>query len=222
MDERKIQILMDSLLPLLKAGVAFTIPLSLISFAIGLILAVLTAIVRISSWRIPKLIFRFYVWVIRGTPLLVQLFIIFYGLPAIGITLEPLTAAIIGFSLSVGAYSSEIVRAAIVSIPKGQWEASFSVGMTRSQALRRVILPQATRVSVPPLANTFIGLVKDTSLAASITYMEMFRTSQQIVATTYEPLLLFCEVGVIYLLFCSILSALQNYLERRLARYSAG
>ncbi len=222
MDERKIQILIDSLLPLLKAGVAFTIPLTLISFAIGLILAVMTAIVRISSWRIPKLIFRFYVWVIRGTPLLVQLFIIFYGLPAIGITLEPLTAAIIGFSLSVGAYSSEIVRAAIVSIPKGQWEASFSVGMTRSQALRRVILPQASRVSVPPLANTFIGLVKDTSLAASITYMEMFRTSQQIVATTYEPLLLYCEVGVIYLLFCSILSALQNYLERRLARYSAG
>ncbi|MEC0092179.1 amino acid ABC transporter permease [Paenibacillus macquariensis] len=221
MDERKIQIVLDSLLPLLKAGVAFTIPLTLISFAIGLFLAVLTAIVRISSWRIPKLIFRFYVWVIRGTPLLVQLFIIFYGLPAIGITLEPLTAAIIGFSLSVGAYSSEIVRAAIVSIPKGQWEAASSIGMTRSQALRRIILPQATRVSVPPLANSFIGLVKDTSLAASITYMEMFRTSQQIVATTYEPLLLYCEVGVIYLLFCSILSTLQNYLERRLARYSA-
>lgn len=221
MDDRQIQILIDSLLPLLKAGVAFTIPLTLISFVIGLLLAVLTALVRISSWTILKLIFRFYVWVIRGTPLLVQLFIIFYGLPAVGITLEPLTAAIIGFSLSVGAYSSEIVRAAIQSIAKGQWEAAFSVGMTRGQALRRVILPQATRVSVPPLANTFIGLVKDTSLAASITYMELFRTSQQIVATTYEPLLLYCEVGVIYLLFCTVLSTLQNYLERRLARYSA-
>lgn len=221
MDERQIQIIMDSLLPLLKAGVAFTIPLTLISFVIGLLLAVLTALVRISSWTILKLIFRFYVWVIRGTPLLVQLFIIFYGLPAIGITLEPLTAAIIGFSLSVGAYSSEIVRAAIQSISKGQWEAAFSVGMTRGQALRRVILPQATRVSVPPLANTFIGLVKDTSLAASITYMELFRTSQQIVATTYEPLLLYCEVGVIYLLFCTVLSTLQNYLEKRLSRYSA-
>lgn len=221
MDDRQIQILIDSLLPLLKAGVAFTIPLTLISFVIGLLLAVLTALVRISSWTILKLIFRFYVWVIRGTPLLVQLFIIFYGLPAIGITLEPLTAAIIGFSLSVGAYSSEIVRAAIQSIHKGQWEAAFSVGMTWGQALRRVILPQATRVSVPPLANTFIGLVKDTSLAASITYMELFRTSQQIVATTYEPLLLYCEVGVIYLLFCTVLSTLQNYLERRLARYSA-
>ncbi|AOZ94439.1 amino acid ABC transporter permease [Paenibacillus crassostreae] len=221
MDDRTIQILIDSLLPLLKAGVAFTIPLSLISFVFGLLLALLTALIRISTWTIPKLIARFYVWVIRGTPLLVQLFILFYGLPAIGVTLEPLTAAIIGFSLNVGAYSSEILRAAILSIHKGQWEAAFSVGMTRGQALRRVILPQATRVSVPPLANTFISLVKDTSLAASITYMEMFRTAQQIVATTYEPLLLYCEVAVIYLVFCSVLSTLQNYLEKRLAKYSA-
>jgi cystine transport system permease protein len=221
MDDRKIQILIDSLLPLLKAGVAFTIPLTLISFILGLLLAVLTALVRLSPWTIPKLIARFYVWIIRGTPLLVQLFIIFYGLPSIGIILEPLTAAIIGFSLSVGAYSSEIVRAAIVSIHKGQWEAAFSVGMTRNQALRRVILPQAARVSIPPLSNTFISLVKDTSLAASITYMEMFKTAQQVAATSYEPLLLYCEVAVIYLIFCSVLSALQNYLEKRLARYSA-
>ncbi|MDQ0195591.1 amino acid ABC transporter permease [Paenibacillus wynnii] len=221
MDDRKIQILIDTLLPLLKAGVAFTIPLTLVSFAIGLLLAVLTALVRLSSWRIPKLIAGFYVWVIRGTPLLVQLFIIFYGLPAVGIILQPFTAAVIGFSLSVGAYSSEIVRAAIISIHKGQWEAAFSVGMTRGQALRRVILPQATRVSIPPLANSFISLVKDTSLAATITYVEMFRTSQQVVATTYEPLLIYSEVGVIYLLFSTVLSTLQNYLEKRFDRYSA-
>jgi len=221
MDDRKIQILIDSLLPLLKAGVAFTIPLTLVSFALGLLLAVLTALVRLSPWTLPKLIARFYVWVIRGTPLLVQLFIIFYGLPAVGIILEPFTAAVIGFSLSVGAYASEIVRAAILSIHKGQWEAAFSVGMTRGQALRRVILPQAARVSVPPLANSFISLVKDTSLAAAITYTEMFRTSQQIVATTYEPLLLYCEAGLIYLLFSSVLSALQNHLEKRFDRYSA-
>jgi len=220
MDDRKIQILMDSLLPLLKAGVAFTIPLTLVSFAIGLILAVITALARLSSWRIPKLIARFYVWVIRGTPLLLQLFIIFFGLPTVGIILDPFIAAVIGFSLSVGAYSSEIVRAAIISIHKGQWEAAFSVGMTRGQALRRVILPQATRVTVPPLANSFISLVKDTSLAASITYVEMLRTAQQI-AVTYEPLLLYCEAGVIYLLFSTVLSALQNYLEKRFDRYSA-
>lgn len=221
MDDRKIQIFLDSLLPLLKAGVAFTIPLALVSFVLGLLLAILTALARLSPLVIPKLIARFYVWVIRGTPLLVQLFIIFYGLPAVGIVLDPFIAATIGFTLSVGAYSSEIVRAAILSIQKGQWEAAFSVGMTRAQALRRIILPQAARVSVPPLSNSFISLVKDTSLAATITYTEMFRTAQQVTATSYEPLLIYCEAGLFYLLFCSVLSALQNYLEKRLDRYSA-
>ncbi|QWU16805.1 cystine transport system permease protein [Paenibacillus sophorae] len=222
MDDRKIQIVIDSLLPLLKAGVAFTIPLTLVSFALGLLLAVATALVRLSSWKIPVLIARFYVWIIRGTPLLVQLFIIFFGLPSVGITLEPFTAAVIGFTLSVGAYGSEIVRAAILSIHKGQWEAAYSVGMTRIQALRRIILPQAARVSVPPLANSFISLVKDTSLAATITYVEMFRTAQQIAAVTYEPLLVYSEAAVFYLVFCTVLTVLQDYLEKRLSRYSAG
>lgn len=221
MDDRKLQIFMDSLLPLFKAGVAYTIPLALFSFVLGLLLAVATALIRLSSWRIPELIARFYVWIIRGTPLLVQLFIIFYGLPSAGIVLDPFIAAVIGFTLSVGAYSSEIVRAAILSIPKGQWEAAYSVGMTRGQALRRIILPQAARVSVPPLANSFISLVKDTSLAAGITYVEMFRTAQQITATTYEPLLLYSEAALFYLLFCSVLSGLQNVLEKRFDRYTA-
>ncbi|MFB5267825.1 amino acid ABC transporter permease [Paenibacillus enshidis] len=220
MDDRKIQILIDSFWPLLKAGVAFTIPLALISFALGLILALATALVRLSNWKIPNLIARFYVWVIRGTPLLVQLYIIFYGLPSIGVVLNPFLAAIIGFTLSVGAYNSEIFRAAIQSIPTGQWEAASSLGMTRAQALRRVILPQAARVSVPPLGNSFISLVKDTSLAATITYIEMFRASQQISATTYEPLLVYTEAGVIYLAFSSVLSALQNYLEKRTSRHA--
>ncbi|KWX77414.1 L-cystine transport system permease protein TcyB [compost metagenome] len=221
MDDRKIQIFLDSLLPLLKAGVAFTIPLAVVSFILGLLLAIFTALIRLSPWTLPKLIARFYVWIIRGTPLLVQLFIIFYGLPAVGIILDPFIAATIGFTLSVGAYSSEIVRAAILSIHKGQWEAAFSVGMTRAQALRRVILPQAARVSVPPLSNSFISLVKDTSLAATITYVEIFKTAQQITATSYEPLLLYSEAALFYLLFCSVLSVLQNYLEKRLDRYSA-
>ncbi|MNO18370.1 L-cystine transport system permease protein TcyB [compost metagenome] len=221
MDDRKIQIFLDSLLPLLKAGVAFTIPLAVVSFILGLLLAIFTALIRLSPWTLPKLIARFYVWIIRGTPLLVQLFIIFYGLPAVGIILDPFIAATIGFTLSVGAYSSEIVRAAILSIHKGQWEAAFSVGMTRGQALRRVILPQAARVSVPPLSNSFISLVKDTSLAATITYVEIFKTAQQITATSYEPLLLYSEAALFYLLFCSVLSVLQNYLEKRLDRYSA-
>ncbi|MGG6314193.1 amino acid ABC transporter permease [Paenibacillus macerans] len=221
MDERIWNIIVDSFLPLLKAGVAFTVPLTLISFALGLLLAVLTALARLSSVSLLRQIARFYVWVIRGTPLLVQLFIIFYGLPSVGVTLDPFPAAVIGFTLSVGAYGSEIVRAAILSIHEGQWEAAYSLGMTRLQALRRIILPQASRVSVPPLANSFISLVKDTSLAATITYTEMFRTGQQIAATTYEPLIVYSEAGVIYLIFSTVLSALQNYLEKRLGRFSA-
>jgi cystine transport system permease protein len=159
------------------------------------------------------------VWIVRGTPLLVQLFIIFYGLPAVGITLDGLTAAIIGFTLNVGAYNSEVIRAAILSIPKGQWEAAYSVGMTYNQALRRVILPQAARVSVPPLFNSFISLIKDTSLAATITVTEMFQIAQRITAATYEPLWMYIEVAFIYLMFCSVLSAVQHKAEKRLERY---
>lgn len=221
MDERKIQILIDSLLPMIKAGLQFTIPLTLISFALGLVLAILVALVRL--WKIPVLnqIAGIYVWIIRGTPLLVQLFIIFYGLPSIGIEFDPFPAAVIGFTLNMGAYNSEIVRAAIQSISNGQWEAASSLGMTRGQALRRIILPQAARVSVPPLSNSFISLVKDTSLAYTITVIEMFQVSKQISATTYEPLLIYCEVAVLYLVLCTVLNALQNVMEKRLARFSA-
>jgi len=220
MDDRQIDILLDSLLPLLKAGVAFTIPLTLISFSLGLLIAIFTALARLSSLGILKAIASFYVWVIRGTPLLVQLFIIFYGLAYVGIILDPFIASVIGFSLSVGAYGSEIVRAAIQSIQKGQWEAAYSLNMTRWQTLRRIIIPQAARVSIPPLGNSFISLVKDTSLAASITYVEMFRVAQEINAAKYEPLLIYCEVAVIYLLFCSVLTWLQSFMEKRLARHT--
>jgi L-cystine transport system permease protein len=224
MDDRTLRvigILHDSFFPLLKAGLAFTVPLTLISFALGLIVAFLTAVARLSNIKVLDSIARFYVWIIRGTPLLVQLFIIFYGLPSIGLTLDAFTSAVIGFTLSVGAYNSEILRAAILSIPKGQWEAAFSIGMTHKQAMRRVVLPQAARVSVPPLANSFISLVKDTSLAATITVTEMFQVGQQVAATTYEPLWVYSEAAVIYLMFSTVLSAGQNRLEKRLERYVA-
>ena len=221
MNDRIIHILSSSFLPMLEACIKVTVPLTLISFLLGLIIALLTALARISNIKPLVLITKFYVWIIRGTPLLVQLFIIFYGLPASGITLNALTAAVIGFTLSVGAYNSEIIRAAILSIPKGQWEAGYSIGMTDRQVLRRIILPQAVRVSIPPLSNSFISLVKDTSLAASITVTEMFQIGQRITATTYEPLWIYCEVAFIYLVFCTFLSGLQSGLEKKLDRYVA-
>ncbi len=144
-----IDIMQSSFMPMLKEAVFTTIPLTLITFIIGIILATLTALARISGSRILQWIARIYVSIIRGTPLLVQLFIIFYGLPTLNIEVEPYTATVIGFSLNVGAYASEIIRASILSIPKGQWEATYTIGMTYPQALKRVILPQATRVSIP-------------------------------------------------------------------------
>lgn len=216
--ERIIGILSDSFFPLLKAGIYFTIPLTLIAFVLGLILAFLTALARLSNFKPLVAIATIYVWVFRGTPLLVQLFILFYGLPSMGITLDPFPAAIIGFTLNKGAYSSEIIRAAILSISKGQWEAAYSIGMTKSQAMRRVILPQAVRVSIPPLGNSFISLVKDTSLAATITVTEMFQKGQQISSVTYEPLWLYIEVAFIYLMFSTVLSYAQSKLEHRYDR----
>jgi L-cystine transport system permease protein len=215
---RILGILSDSFFPILQAGLYFTIPLTLISFVLGTLLAFFTALGRLSNIKALNAIAKFYVWIFRGTPLLVQLFILFYGLPSMGITLNPFPAAVIGFTLNVGAYSSEIIRAAIQSIPKGQWEAAFSIGMTKSQAMRRIILPQAVRVSLPPLGNSFISLVKDTSLAATITVTEMFQKGQQIASVTYEPLWLYIEVAFIYLIFSTFLSSIQARLEKRFER----
>jgi len=214
-----LNLMLDSLGPLLWAALLFTAPLTLLSFAFGLVVGLATALARLFGSRPLRSIARFYVWVFRGTPLLVQLFLIFYGLPSVGIVLDAFVAALIGFTLNVGAYTSEILRAVISSVPKGQWEAAYSIGMTWSQSMRRTILPQAARVAVPPLSNTFISLVKDTSLAAAITVPELFQAAQRIVATTYEPLILYVEAALIYLLLSSVLSALQVRVEERFGRY---
>jgi cystine transport system permease protein len=211
--------MLDSFPTLLWAGIRFTIPLTLLSFALGLALGLVTAVARLFGPAPISALARFYVWIIRGTPLLVQLFVIFYGLPSIGVLLDAFPAALIGFTLNVGAYTSEIIRAAISSVPKGQWEAAYSTGMNWQQAMRRTIVPQAARVSVPPLSNSFISLVKDTSLAAAITVPELFQAAQRIVATTYEPLILYIQAALIYLVLSSVLSALQSRLEMRFSRY---
>jgi cystine transport system permease protein len=214
-----LSLMLESLPALAWACLLFTVPLTLLSFAFGLALGFGVALVRLFAPRPFGLVVRFYVWIIRGTPLLVQLFLIFYGLPSVGIVLDAFPAALIGFTLNIGAYTSEIIRAVLASVPRGQWEASYSIGMTWGQAMRRIILPQAGRIAVPPLSNTFISLIKDTSLAAAITVPELFRAGQRIVATTYEPLLLYIEVALIYLAVSSVLSALQVRLEKRLSRY---
>ncbi|WAJ26355.1 ABC transporter permease subunit [Antarcticirhabdus aurantiaca] len=214
-----LQLMLDSAVPLLTAAVTFTVPLAILSFVFGLCIGFVVAAVRLFGPKWLAWIAATYVWFIRGTPLLVQLFVIFYGLPSVGILIDAFPAALIGFSLSVGAYTSEIIRAALGSIPRGQWEAAYSIGMTRGQALRRTVVPQAVRVAIPPLSNSFISLVKDTSLAAAITVPELFQQAQRIVAVTYEPLILYIEAALIYLVLSSVLSVLQRRLETRFGRY---
>ncbi|HAT2177099.1 TPA: amino acid ABC transporter permease [Raoultella ornithinolytica] len=203
---------------MLYAGLVFTIPITLISFSLGLLLGFIVALIRLYGPAPLKSVVRFYVWIIRSTPLLVQLFLIFYALPSVGITLDAFPAAVIGFTLNVGAFTSEVIRATLLSVAKGQWEAAHSIGMSWGQSLRYIILPQAARVAVPPLSNTFISLVKDTSLASVITVPELFLAAQRIAAVTYQPLILYSEAALLYLLISSVLSYLQSRLELRLER----
>lgn len=215
-NERLWGILVDSFGKIILPGLTMTIPLTVISFTLALIIAIAAAMVQFADVKIFKQMARFYIWVIRGTPLLVQLFVIFYGLPNLGIVIDPFPAAVIVFSINEGAYCAETIRAALESVPAGQLEAGYCAGMSYLQTMRRIILPQAMRTAFPPLSNSLIAMVKDTSLAANITVTEMFMVTQRIVARTYEPLALYIEVGLIYLLFSTVLTKLQRMGEKRL------
>ncbi|ALE86032.1 amino acid ABC transporter permease [Pseudonocardia sp. HH130629-09] len=221
MDPATWELIGRNLWPMLKATVTMTIPLTAISFVIGLALALLLALARISSITPLTWLARVYISVIRGTPLLVQLFIVFYALPQLGLVIDPFPSAVIAFSLNVGGYAAEIIRAAILSIPKGQWEAAQTIGMGYATTLRRVILPQAARTAVPPLSNTLISLVKDTSLASTILVTELLRVAQLAAAPTFDFFALYGVAAVYYWIVCLILSSVQVRVEARLERYVA-
>jgi cystine transport system permease protein len=215
---RIIKILGESLWPILKAGLLLTMPMTVASFAVGMVIAALTAFLRLSKYKPLQKIAELYVWIFRGTPLLVQLFIVFYGLPSVGIRLNAVTSAILAFSFNVGAYCSETIRASILAIPRGQWDAAASLGMNGPRSLRRIIAPQSLAIAVPSLSNSFISLVKDTSLAANITVVDMFMVTQRVAARTNEPMLLYCLAALIYLAFSTILTWAQGLLEAALSK----
>ena len=214
MNERLFRILLESFPKILLPGLTMTIPLTVISFSLALVIAVVTAIVQFANVKVLKQI-------ARGTPLLVQLYVIFYGLPNLGIMLEPFPSAVLVFSINEGAYCAETIRAALESVPKGQLEAGYCVGMSYMQIMRRILLPQAMRTAFPTLSNNLISMVKDTSLAANITVMEMFMVTQRIASRYYEHLALYIEVALIYLLFCTVLTKLQSWGEKKLSSYGA-
>lgn len=213
------ELFLDSFWPMMKAGFLVSVPLMLISFALGLVVALLVALGRMSKFKLLSAICALYVWVIRGTPLLVQIFIIFYGLPSIGITFTPFVSAILALTISQGAYNSEVIRGALMGIPKGQHEAPQSLGMTKMQTLFHVIIPQAALTAVPALGNSFISLLKDTSLTSVITVVDIFATAKQISARTYKPMLLYCEAALVYLIFSTALTFVQNKAEQLLGKH---
>ena len=216
---RLVNILIASFPKMLLPGLKMTIPLTAISFSIALVIAVIAAMIRVAKVPVLQQLVRFYIWVVRGTPLLVQLYVVFYGLPNLGVVLEPFPTAVLVFSINEGAYCAETMRAAIESIPQGQMEAGMCVGMNWLQTMWHVVLPQAFRTAFPPLSNSLIALVKDTSLAATITVSEMFMGTQRIASRYYEHLALSIEVAIIYLLFCTVLTKLQAVCEKKLAAY---
>lgn len=216
MSERLINILINSFTKILIPGIKVTIPLTLASFAISLIIGLLLALVQVANIKVLKQIAFLYTWIFRGTPLIVQLFIIFFGLPSIGIVLDAFPAAVIGFGLNLGAYNAEVFRASIMAVPKGQTEAAYLIGLKYPHIMTRIVLPQAFPIAFPSLFNNLISLLKDTSLAASITVVELFTVTQQIAARTYEPFALYLEAAFIYLIFSTLLTLLQHYLEKKM------
>lgn len=218
---RALEVWAGAIGPMLLATLKVTIPLSLIAFAIALVLAIITASARLSRFRPLKAIAWLYVWVFRGTPLLVQLFIVFYGLPKLvpSLVLDPWTAAVGTLALNSGAYASEAVRASILSIPRGQYEAAATLDLDRRTTFLKVIAPQAFRIALPPLSNDFIDLVKGTSLVSTITLLDMFMVAQQRAAATFEPFYLYVLVAAIYLVLISVLSLVQAWLEKKASVY---
>ncbi len=216
MTERLAEILITSFTKILIPGIRVTIPLTILSFAFSLVLALFLALFQVANVPVLKQVSRIYVWVFRGTPLLVQLFIIFFGLPSLGIMLDAFPSAVIAFGMNLAAYNAEVIRASILAVPQGQTEAAYLVGLSYPQLMARVVIPQAFPIAFPSLFNNLISLVKDTSLASSITVVELFTTAQQIAARTFEPFALYCEAAVIYLIFCTALTWIQAAVEKRL------
>jgi cystine transport system permease protein len=200
-------------------GLKYTVIITFITIILGLLIGFIIALMRMSAAEILRYPARVYISIIRGTPLLVQLFILYFGLPVIGINLTPFMAAIIGLSLNVGGYSAEIFRGALLAIPKGQWEAAYSINMTYGQALRRVVMPQALRVALPALANTLLSLVKDTSLLSMITVPEMLYQAKIIGGREFDYLTMYILVAIFYWIVCTILAWVQDRLEDRYGRF---
>ncbi|HBO5942604.1 TPA: amino acid ABC transporter permease [Pseudomonas aeruginosa] len=202
--------------PFLLQGAMYTVLFAAVSMVLGLILGFSVAVVRVTKVPVVSQIAAVYVSAFRGTPLLVQIFVLYYGLPSVGIEFTPVTAGILALTLNVAAYLSESMRGAILGIDKGQWEAGLSVGLTWGQTLWNIITPQALRLAVPRLSNSLISLIKDTSLISVITVTELMLATKEVIAETFQPLPLYLAAAGIYWLLSALFERVQKALENRL------
>jgi len=220
MDSRIAGILWESLGKILLAGIKVTIPLTVIGFSLAMVIALVMALAQYAHLKVLSAVARVYIWIFRGTPLLVQLFLAYFGLPKLGIVMDAFPCAVMVFALNEGAYCAETMRSALEAVPEGQIEAGYCVGMNYFQIMIHVVLPQAFRTAFPPLSNSIISMLKDTSLAATITVADMFQSAQRVVGRTYEPLWVYSELALIYLLISTLLTILQRKGEKKLSVYN--
>jgi cystine transport system permease protein len=204
--------------PLMLRGAGYTVLFALAAMVGGLLIGFPVAVMRILPYRLLRWPASLYVSLMRGTPLLVQMFIIYYGLPSVGIEFTPVTAGILALSLNSGAFLSESLRGAIGAVSKGQWAASYSLGLGYWATLSHVVLPQALRIAVPAMSNTLISLIKDTSLVSVITLTELMLSTKEVIATTFQPLPLYLAAAAIYWVLSLLFEALQRRAEQRLNR----
>lgn len=213
-----MEVIWDNL-PFLIQGAYYTLLITIISMFFGSIIAVIVALARLKGNKLVRWLARAYVSIIRGTPTLVQIIIVYYGLADYGLNLQPLTAAYIALSISIGAYLSETLRGAIQSVPKGQYEAAYASGMTPFQAMRRIIFPQAIRVAIPPAGNTFVGMLKETSLVSVITVTELLRSAQLLIAQYYVYMPFYLAIALMYWIMSTGFTFILERIEKRLSIY---
>lgn len=199
---------------MLMAGwLAFKI--TVLAILLSWVLGLTVALMRNSERRLLRAPAKFYIWFIRGTPALIQIFIIYFGLPQFGIRLSPFTAGVIALGVGSGAYVAEVVRAGLIAIPKGQWESAAAIGMPHGQMMRRVIMPQVIRVIVPPLTNEAINTLKTTSLLSVITVMELTLFTQMAIAVTFRPFDFYIMAALLYLVLTTVLSRFSAWYEQK-------
>ncbi len=219
MTERLLDILIQGVTRILIPGLTMTIPMTALAFTLAMLVALVMALAQFAKLPVATQLSRFYIWVFRGTPLLVQLFIIYYGLGQLGLKLPAFVAGVVALGLNEAAYCAETIRASLESVPAGQLEAGECAGLTWWQTIRRIVLPQAMRTAFPSLGNSLISMLKDTSLVSNITVAEMFVAAQRMVSFYYEPFAIYLEVGAFYLLFSTLITKLERWGEKKLNAY---